>query len=136
MCQRIICVRWGISPKGIYKQRLLFMCKKLLGGVILKAFMPCLYFQTFHWSEKNNRTRNTISISMVVPRWCSPILLIYLYVCWLCYWMKVKLQLCNCSFNKPSFFMCMVTLPPSLLLIFSSPIVVICKKCFISKSKL
>jgi hypothetical protein len=31
----------GITPKGIYKQRLQFMCKKLLGGVMQKVFLPC-----------------------------------------------------------------------------------------------
>ena len=39
LCQRIICARW-ITPKGIYKQRLPFMCNKWPRGVMLKAFMP------------------------------------------------------------------------------------------------
>ena len=32
----------GITLKGIYKQRLKFVDIKLLGGVMLQAFMPCI----------------------------------------------------------------------------------------------
>ena len=34
----------GITTNGIYNQRLQFMCKKLLGGGMLKAFLPCMLF--------------------------------------------------------------------------------------------
>ena len=34
-----------IIPKGIFKQKLQFMCQKLLGGVMLKGFMPCIFYK-------------------------------------------------------------------------------------------
>ena len=62
MWQRIIYARWG----NYNKQRLQFMCKKLLGGVMLKAFLPCYYYQIqflkmMHINELNVMTCRTMT---------------------------------------------------------------------------
>ena len=36
------------------KQRLSFMCKKLLGGVMLKAFLPCINILMPLWVKSSN----------------------------------------------------------------------------------